>query len=447
MKSRLRKLVLLALAVASVGTAGAFAADVQVSHYIVHADKYQIPYAGNEPEFNHKINPGYGSAIVLKDVKKDGTVEFYGITDRGPNADIPKYVDNGKTIPGKFFPTPNFAPSIGVITVNPKANRADITASTPLNVKGKDITGKPIPAGSLGSTNEIALNFQMQNLGTDANGLDTEGITRDKDGNFWISDEYGPFIVKVSPKGEILEKYGPGAGLPSILASRVPNRGSEGLTMDEHGVIYALIQSPLNVDGKTGKTAKYTRIVSLNPQTKETKMYAYPVDTGYKNPGAAKIGDITSIGNGQFLMIEQGKQHGVMQNLIYKVDLNGATPIANNGDLEYGKLDGTIQAAKKTLVLDLRAHGWNIEKAEGLALLPDRKTIAVVNDNDFGIAIKATDPKVPNAAVDDYTYNANTKQFTYNKDNTVHDVTLGLQKNPPSEQESQIWFFTLPEKL
>lgn len=34
-------------------------------------------------------------------------------------------------------------------------------------------------------------------------------------------------------------------------------------------------------------------------------MYAYPVDTGYKNTGAAKIGDITSIGNGQFLMIEQ----------------------------------------------------------------------------------------------------------------------------------------------
>ena len=69
-------------------------------------------------------------------------------------------------------------------------------------------------------------------------------------------------------------------------------------------------------------------------------MYAYPVDTGYKNTGAAKIGDITSIGKGQFLMIEQGKQHGEMQNLIYKVDLNGATPIADNGDLEYGRLDG-----------------------------------------------------------------------------------------------------------
>ena len=44
-----------------------------------------------------------------------------------------------------------------------------------------------------------------------------------------------------------------------------------------------------------------------------------------------------------------------MQNLIYKVDLNGATPIADNGDLEYGRLDGKIVPAKKELVLDSRS--------------------------------------------------------------------------------------------
>lgn len=151
-------------------------------------------------------------------------------------------------------------------------------------------------------------------------------------------------------------------GLPKILADRVPNRGSEGLTVDEKGRVFALIQSPLNVDGKTAKTAKYTRIVEFDPVTKETTMYAYPVDTGYKNTGAAKIGDITSIGKGQFLMIEQGKQHGEMQNLIYKVDLNGATPIADNGDLEYGRLDGKIVPAKKELVLDLRAQAGTSKK-------------------------------------------------------------------------------------
>ena len=435
------------LMLSCLGGASLSAQDVPVKAYIVHADHYQLPYKGNEKAFHHQINPGYGSSLAFKDIKSDGTIEFYGLTDRGPNGDIPKYIKNGKKMSGKFFPTPNFAPSIGVITVNPAQGRADITASIPLKVRGKAITGKPLPTGSTGSTNEIALNFQMKDLGTDPNGLDTEGLAVDKDGNFWISDEYGPFIVKADRHGNILEKYGPGTGLPRILASRVPNRGSEGLTIDERGHVFALIQSPLNVGGKTAKTAKYTRIVEFDPTTKETTMYAYPVDTGYKNPGAAKLGDITSIGKGQFLMIEQGKQHGAMQNRIYKIGLNSATPIADNDDLELGLLDGKITPAKKTLALDLRANGWNIEKAEGLALLPDRRTIAVVNDNDFGMDIAVTDKKAVDPDVPDYTYDSDKKVIIYNKDKSVHKVKFSLKKNAPAEQESQIWFFTLPEAL
>ncbi len=441
-----KRWLLLGLATASLGCAVIHANDIQVQSYIVHADSYQIPYSGNEKEFHHKLNPGYGSALVFKDKKPDGTIEFYGITDRGPNGDIPAYLKDGKKKSGKIFPTPEFTPSIGVITVSPTKKRADITKSIPLNVHNKPITGKPLPGGLTGSTKELALNFAMKNLGTDKNGLDTEGLTVDANGNFWISDEYGPFIIKADMNGTILEKYGPGTGLPTILASRVPNRGSEGLTLDETGDLFALIQSPLNVDGKTAKTAKYTRIVEFNPTTKSTTMYSYPVDTGYKNTGAAKLGDITSIGHKQFLIIEQGKQQGHMQNRIYKIDLNGATPISNTGDLEYGRLDGKIVPAKKELVLDLRAYGWNIEKAEGLALLPDRKTIAVVNDNDFGIAINVKDNQVKQADVSDYTYDSNKKVFLY-KDNTVHPIKLGLKQNAPTERESQIWFFTLPHTL
>lgn len=123
---------------------------------------------------------------------------------------------------GKFFPTPDFAPSIGVITVNPAQGRADITASIPLKVRGKAITGKPLPTGLTGSTNEIALNFQMKDLGTDSNGLDTEGLAVDKDGNFWISDEYGPFIVKADRHGNILENTVPARACPASWPAASP---------------------------------------------------------------------------------------------------------------------------------------------------------------------------------------------------------------------------------
>lgn len=421
------------------------AQEAAVHKYIVNTDNYHLKYNGTEPEFKNGINPGYGSGIVFKNFNSDGSLEFYCITDRGPNADIPTYIQNGKKIPGKFFPVPDFTPSIGILKVD--KNSAQIIKSIPLKKDSNAISGKVIPSGQVGSTGEIALNFNMQNFGTDINGLDTEGIARDKDGNFWLCDEYGPFIVKVDANGNILEKYGPGMGLPQIIADRVPNRGFEGITIDDDGNIVTFVQSPLDVDGKTEKTAKYTRIIKLNPNTKAVTMYAYPVDTGYKNFSAAKLGDITSIGNNQFLVIEQGKQNGAMQNLIYKIDLNNATPISNNGDLEFGKLDNSITPVKKELVLNLRDYGWNIEKAEGLTVLPDRQTIAVVNDNDFGIAVKVDDPQVKDAQIEDYTYNADTHQFTYKNDTAVHKVNIGLKQNAPTERENQIWFFKLNHKL
>lgn len=412
--------------------------------YIVNTDNYHLKYNGTEPEFKNGINPGYGSGIVFKNFNSDGSMEFYCITDRGPNANIPTYIQNGKKIPGKFFPVPDFTPSIGILKVD--KNSAKIIKSIPLKKDSNAISGKVIPSGQVGSTGEIALNFNMQNFGTDINGLDTEGIARDKDGNFWLCDEYGPFIVKVDANGNILEKYGPGMGLPQIIADRVPNRGFEGITIDDDGNIVTFVQSPLDVDGKTEKTAKYTRIIKLNPNTKAVTMYAYPVDKNYKNFSNAKLGDITSIGNDEYLLIEQGKQNGKMQNLIYKVDLKNATTVDTNGDLEYGKVPQNFVPAKKELLLDLRQYGWNIEKAEGLSILPDRQTIAVVNDNDFGIAVKVDDTNNNNASVEDYTYDADKKIFL-NKNNQQVDIHIGLQQNAPEEQQSQIYLFKLNQKL
>lgn len=123
MKKQWKRWLALGLTLTAMGSMALSAKDVEPTAYIVHADAYQLPYKGNEKAFNHHINPGYGSALALKSVKADGTMEFYAITDRGPNGDIPTYVKDGKKMSGKFFPTPNFTPSIGIIKVNPAKDR------------------------------------------------------------------------------------------------------------------------------------------------------------------------------------------------------------------------------------------------------------------------------------------------------------------------------------
>ncbi|MGL4896946.1 MAG: esterase-like activity of phytase family protein, partial [Cetobacterium sp.] len=275
--------------------------------------QFMVPYSGDESEFKDGFKTGFGSALAFKSINSDGIIEFYALTDRGPNADIPEYLKDGKSVPGKFFPAPNFTPSIGILKVDGK--KAEIIDKIELkDSTGKNITGLPLPLNRIGSTGEVALDLNMNSLGYDINGLDPEGIAIDKHGNFWISDEYGPFIIKVDKNGKILEKLEPGNGLPEIIKHRIPNRGIEGLTIDKNGNIYAAVQSTLNVDGKTKDTTIFTRILKINPDTKEVKTFAYPIDKNYKSNSAAKIGDIYAVDENKLLIIEQGKQKGKMEN-------------------------------------------------------------------------------------------------------------------------------------
>lgn len=395
--------------------------------------QFMVPYSGDESEFKDGFKTGFGSALAFKNINSDGTIEFYALTDRGPNADIPKYLKDGKSVPGKFFPAPNFTPSIGILKVDDK--KAEIIDKIELkDSTGKNITGLPLPLNRIGSTGEVALDLNMNSLGYDINGLDPEGIAIDKDGNFWISDEYGPFIIKVDKNGKILEKLEPGNGLPEIVKHRIPNRGIEGLTIDKNGNIYAAVQSTLNVDGKTKDTAIFTRVLKIDPDTKEVKTFAYPIDKNYKSNSAAKIGDIYAVDENKLLIIEQGKQKGKMENLIYLVDFSKTDDITTLGNLESKGNDLKIKLGEKKLVVDLRKHGWDTEKAEGLTLLPDNKTIAIINDNDFGMAISED--------VSPYHYNENEKQLYLN--NKATNQKLTLKKNT---ETSQLWLVTLKEEI
>jgi hypothetical protein len=381
-------------------------AVTQIEQYEVQLPtRERLPYRGAFTQaFGTTLPYAPGSGLNYRGMAADGALLFWGIGDRGPNGDSPDAEVAGKRQPSKVFLTPDFVPAFAEIRVMPGKD-ARVSRVIPLSFDGQPASGLPIAPGGTGATGEIGLSDTLQPLPYNPRGLDTEAIAADRDGNLWISDEYGPFILKVDPQGHVLKRYAPGTGLPEILAARQPNRGMEGLTVAPSGKVYGMIQSTLDVDGKTRNSARFLRLVELDPATGVTRQFAYPLDVeAYPKLGDTKIGDIVAIDDTHFALIDQGKTRaGVMRHIVYVIDISGADDIssrtARDGRaLEYATAEelGTLKMLRKQRVLDLHELGWEPEKAEGLALIPGG--FAVINDNDFSVETKLSGTKGDKAA-------------------------------------------------
>lgn len=313
----------------------------------------------------------------------------------------------------------------------------------------------------IGTTNEIALSDTLQQLSSDKRGLDTEGITPDGKGGYWLCDEYGPFIINIDANGKILKKYGPQAeqgeqgvagGLPNIIKWRQANRGFEGITRMPDGRIIAAVQSTLDIDGKSKNSAQFTRLVSFNPETGKTEMYGYPIDVDvYKKAKDAKIGDIVGLDNNRLLLIEQGgDKNKVMHNLVYVVDLSQASDLSSFDKEKAPEFDDAaqlkargIKLAEKKEIVDLRKLGWQQEKAEGMTLI-DNQTIAVINDNDFGLQAVLENPDADAKKADDYEVDGKGHLTRDGKEVTTKIALKPLEK---PESQNELWVIKLPEVL
>jgi hypothetical protein len=116
-----------------------------------------------------------GSAIAAVPGKTD---EIYGMTDRGPDVD-------GRTDTEKVLPIPDFHPQIAGFQLT------DGTA-TP----GKTIILKGPDGEKL-----VGLVDPQANTG--------ESLVAMSDGTFWVSDEYGPFLVHFDANGKEIERLPP----------------------------------------------------------------------------------------------------------------------------------------------------------------------------------------------------------------------------------------------
>lgn len=467
---------------------------VTVTRYQIQAaSSFYVPYEGANArvkgEFPNGFLPSYGSGLAFKGTAANGDLEFYGLTDRGPNGDGPLVPDpnaRGATIGSKIFPSPSFTPSFGVITVG--KNGAVLASSTPIKVSATvNTSGLPVPVGAVGNSAEIpvmdAMKFDPASKAVfNTGGLDSEAIVVDKKRNaLWVSDEYGPFIVRIdAATGIIQARYEPGKGLPALFAKRRANRGMEGMTLDtSNDKLYAFLQSPLT-DGSAAyavtkkselieRYARFTRWIEFDPASGTSgRMFAYPLDAAdYQDgrTGNAKLGDVVALGGGKFLVIEQGAApSGKVFNKLMLVDLNAATDIsaaaynAAGSDLEKSSMGGVavngadwslVKPMKKTLLLDLNAIGWAAEKAEGLTLI-DGSTIALANDNDFGMKTRVFDAngvEVEGADVTKCTVDANGVIVTSGAVGCNAANTIRVARGEDRERPSRLWIVKFAKAL
>jgi hypothetical protein len=358
----------------------------------------------------------FGSSVAMKPGSDD---TFYGLTDRGPNVDGPNST--------KVEPLPSFTPAIGKFTFDDDG-QAQLVATIPL--KAKD--GSPMNGleNTVADAGETITDMNGVTLPKSANGLDSEGLVAASDGTFWVSDEYGPFIVHFDRTGREISRLSPYDGtLPAELKFREPNKGMEGLTITPDGrTLVGIMQAALTIDGSKqakSKNIPFTRIVTYDLRTHAVHEYAYVLD----NPATTgtAVSEITAISSTKFIVDERdGKMEPGAYKKFYEIDLAKATDIGPSAhvanahyDATYGlQVDGVgaleflftdasqstqgqailtanhiTPVTKKSFLdlgglvtrLDPTGGFFGHDKVEGIDLFDNGRKLLVANDSDFGI--------------------------------------------------------------
>jgi hypothetical protein len=370
-----------------------------------------------------QINLGGFSGLYFEGKTTSGALKFVTHTDRGPNGEPTDLISHiaGKERP---FPMPKFQPELVRFELDPNTGAFIITERIGLTQPdGVKMTGLPnLQAGAQGTvhTDEVPIDLFGNQLANRPLGIDPEGIVVAPDGTFWMVEEYRPSILHFDASGKLLAHYIPqgtaasvGApvgtfgteALPEVYAQRRANRGFEAIALDG-STVYAFIQSALDnpdsANDAASKASRNLRIVAFDTisQTVAAEyLYNLRDTSGAGDAKTDKIGDAVALGGGKFLVVERDDRPGIDANkLIYEIDLIGATDIhdpANLATVPAGKTleqlteaelaAAGIRPVAKRVVTNLAPLGYTgVTKPEGLALV-DANTIAVINDNDFGM--------------------------------------------------------------
>lgn len=277
------------------------------------------------------------------------------------------------------------------------AVQSGFTASSRINLNDAN---RKMPFGIVadgatypGSTVAVDSSIRSQRLLTGAD-LDLESVRRDRNGNLWFGEEFGPFLVKTDAGGTVQNVYrtpnvlglgsNPNVQSPSnpipTGANNLPGSGGfEGMALNASGdKLYTLLERPLTTDSDQRRLL--VQEFDLATEAFTGNWFGYKLDAAGTN-----IGDMTAIDDKRFLVIER----------------NGCTatttcaPFKKIFMVDQSQLDAD-GFGKKTEVLDL----MNIADPNDLngdgsttftfpyvtiedVLIVNPSTLIVVNDNNF----------------------------------------------------------------
>jgi len=357
---------------------------------------------GSIPNDRKMLLGGIGSD--LWHAPGDAPDEFWAITDRGPNGQVPVNLIQRRT-----FPIPEFNPAI--LKIRAAGGTIAILETIPIvGQSGKPVTG----LSNLDVKDEPPYDDRAETLlPYNVNGLDTEGLVRLKNGEFWVAEEYSPSILRIDPSGKVVKRYLPqslelpGAdypiveALPAVYGKRKINRGFEGLALSpDERTLFIILQSPLlNPDTATGNPSRMCRILVFDIATeKVTAEYVYRLEavgdfdlTANRPATEMKLSAAIGLSADSLLVLERTDWAAK----IYRVELPQATNIlgskwddsailptleASNNPAAIG-----VEVLPKSLVIDLQEIPGIPDKIEGIALV-NPTTLVIANDNDFDIS-------------------------------------------------------------
>ncbi|HEY7676273.1 MAG TPA: esterase-like activity of phytase family protein, partial [Candidatus Methylomirabilis sp.] len=331
----------------------------------------------------HDRAGGLGSAIAYTGI---GTL-YIATPDRGPADGTTSYQDRYYLLDIRVAP--------GTVT----AILARATLLT--NEAGQTLTGSSAAFDSSGSPASRR--------------FDPEGLRVSKNGTFFVSDEYGPYIYEFSATGQRLRRLNvparflianpsaigtselpsPPAPPPGNTSGRQANRGMEGLAISPDGTkLLGIMQSPLIQDGalnaQNQRRGVNCRILEIDLATGATREFLYQLDD--RSNG---VNEILAINDHTLLVIERDGNAGgaAVTKKIFHLDMTGATEISGMASLPQTGLPPGVTPVSKALFIDLLDPAFALagpdfpEKIEGLAFGPDlpdgRRLLLVTSDNDF----------------------------------------------------------------